>query len=165
MKTITVRSGQTLFLPILFLSMVLLLCGTLSASAQSIYTDEKGVAIKGYDAVAYFTDSKPLEGKSEFAHEWMGAKWHFASAEHRDLFKAAPEKYAPQYGGFCAFGVCKKNAKFSTDPTAWKIIEGKLYLNYNKQTQDAWAKDLLPGTITNGDMNWKSLHKTNSDKK
>jgi YHS domain-containing protein len=160
MKTTTFRFGQTLLLPVL-----LLLCDMLSASAQSIYADDKGVAIKGYDAVAYFTDSKPVQGKSDFAQEWMGAKWHFASAEHRDMFKAAPEKYAPQYGGFCAFGVCKKNAKFPTDPTAWKIIEGKLYLNYNKQTQDTWAKDLLPGTITNGDINWKNLDKANSDKK
>jgi YHS domain-containing protein len=160
MKTMTVRFGQALLLGVL-----LLLCGAFSASSQTIYADDKGVAIKGYDAVAYFTDSKPVEGKSDIAYKWKGAKWHFISAEHRDMFKADPEKYAPQYGGFCAFGVCKKNAKFPTDPTAWKIIEGKLYLNYNQQTQDAWTKSLLPGTITNGDVNWQSLNKTTSDNK
>jgi hypothetical protein len=87
----------------------------------------------------------------------MGVKWHFASAEHRDLFKGAPEKYAPQYGGFCAYGVCMKNAKFHTDPTAWKIVEGKLYLNANKKTQDAWTSDSLSTTIRKGDANWKTL--------
>ncbi len=125
--------------------------------AQSVFADEKGLAIKGYDPVAYFTENKPMQGKAEFVHEWGGAKWNFASAEHRDAFKAAPEKYAPQYGGFCAFGVCMKNSKFPTDPTAWKVVEGKLYLNYNKQTQDAWTKDPLPTTITKGDANWKTL--------
>ncbi len=125
--------------------------------AQSVFADDKGLAIKGYDPVAYFTDNKPMQGKVEFVHEWAGAKWNFASAEHRDAFKAAPEKYAPQYGGFCAFGVCMKNAKFPTDPTAWKVVEGKLYLNYNKQTQDAWAQDPLPATISKGDANWKTL--------
>ena len=125
--------------------------------AQSVFTDEKGLAIKGYDPVAYFTDNKAMQGRAEFTHQWSGVTWNFISAEHRDAFKAAPEKYAPQYGGFCAFGVCMKNAKFPTDPTAWKIVEGKLYLNYNKQTQDAWTKDPLPATISKGDANWKTL--------
>lgn len=134
-------------------------------TAQVVYADDKGVAIKGYDVVAYFTDGKPLQGKSEFAHKWMDAEWYFTNAEHRDLFKNAPEKYAPQYGGFCAYGVCVKNAKFPTDPAAWKIVEGRLYLNYNKPTQEAWTKDPLAQTITKGDMNWKTLRSTNTGKK
>lgn len=129
-----------------------------SVMAQAVFADSKGVAIKGFDAVAYFTDTKPAQGKEEFSHEWNGAKWYFSSAEHRDLFKSAPEKYAPQYGGYCAFGVCVKKAKFPTDPkTAWKIVEGKLYLNYNTETQTVWEKGTLKETIDNGDKNWKTL--------
>lgn len=125
-------------------------------SQTSYSVDKTGVAVKGYDVVAYFLDSKPMQGKAEFTHEWMGAKWHFASAEHLAAFKSAPEKYAPEYGGYCSYGVCMKNAKYETDPTAWKIVEGKLYLNYNKDTEAMWAKEGSKA-ISKGNENWKSL--------
>lgn len=126
--------------------------------AQAVYTDANGIAIKGFDAVAYFTDMKPVQGNKEFLHQWNGATWYFVSADHRDMFKASPEKYAPQYGGYCAYGVCMKKAKFSTDPkTAWKIVDGKLYLNYNVETQTVWERGTLKETIENGDKNWKTL--------
>ena len=114
-----------------------------------------GVAIEGTDPVAYFTDGKPVEGSSEFEHEWMGATWRFASAEHRDRFAAEPEKYAPQYGGYCAWAVAQGyTAKI--DPEAWKVVDGKLYLNYSKDVQAQWQSD-VPGNIAKGDANWPAI--------
>lgn len=120
---------------------------------HTYFTDKTNTAIKGYDVVAYFTDGKPLAGNPEFTHEWKGAKWQFVSAEHRDAFKAAPEKYAPEYGGYCAWGMTK-GYKASTEPSAWKIVNGKLYLNYNNDVQQAWAKD-IPGMIRAADAEWQ----------
>lgn len=114
-----------------------------------------GVAIKGYDPVAYFTDAKPVSGKSEFSFEWMGATWRFASAAHRDTFKAAPEKYAPQYGGYCAWAVSEGHTA-GIDPAAWKIVNGKLYLNYSLEIQKKWEGD-VPGNIAKADINWPKL--------
>ena len=102
-----------------------------------------GNAIKGYDVVAYFTDGKPVEGSGDHEFEWNGATWRFASAQHRNLFAKDPAKYAPQYGGFCAFGVSRGYA-VGIDPAAWKIVDGKLYLNYNRDVQTEWVKD-IPG--------------------
>ena len=114
-------------------------------------------ALHGYDPVAYFADSKPVEGLPEFELEWMGAKWRFASAEHRDLFKAQPEKYAPQYGGYCAFAVAKSKL-VDIDPAAWSIIDGKLYLNYDLDIQKQWKADAA-GFIAKADKNWPTLVK------
>jgi len=114
-------------------------------------------AIHGYDPVAYFTDGKPVEGKSEFAFEWMGAKWLFATAAHRDAFKAAPEKYAPKYGGYCAYAVSQGHVA-DIDPSAWSIVDGKLYLNYDKDIQKKWQAD-VPGYIKKADKNWPDVVK------
>jgi len=114
-----------------------------------------GTAIEGYDPVAYFAEGRPVEGKSEFAHDWMDATWYFASAEHRDLFAADPEKYAPQYGGYCAWAAAQGyTAKI--DPEAWKIVDDRLYLNYSKDVQAQWAQD-IPGNIAKGDANWPQI--------
>ena len=113
------------------------------------------VAIHGYDAVAYFADAKPVEGSIDFTHEWKGAKWRFATAAHRDLFAKDPEKYAPQYGGYCAFGVSRGYA-VGIDPEAWAVINGKLYLNYDKKVQKAWLENPA-GYITKADANWPRL--------
>lgn len=114
-----------------------------------------GTAIEGYDPVAYFTDGAPVEGEGEFEHEWMGATWYFASAENRDLFVADPEKYAPQYGGYCAYAV-SQGATASIDPEAWRIEDGKLYLNLNKDIQAIWQQD-VPGYIAKADGNWPTI--------
>jgi YHS domain-containing protein len=114
-----------------------------------------GTAIEGYDAVAYFLDGKPVEGSREHQVEWNGATWRFASAAHRELFAKEPRKYAPQYGGFCAFGVSRGYA-VGIDPAAWKIVGGKLYLNYNKDVQAEWVKD-IPGHIRKADANWPKI--------
>ncbi len=113
------------------------------------------VAIEGYDPVAYFTDSKPVEGKSDFSYEWQGASWHFASAEHRDLFAKEPEKYAPQYGGYCAYAV-SQGSTAGIDPEAWTVHEGKLYLNYDKKIQAKWTADMA-SYIDKADANWPKM--------
>jgi len=116
-----------------------------------------GVAIKGYDPVAYFTDAKPVKGESDYSFEWNGARWQFASAAHRDAFKAAPEKFAPQHGGYCAWAVSQGHTA-SIDPAAWKIVNAKLYLNYSADVQKKWATD-IPGNIAKADENWPKLLK------
>ena len=97
-----------------------------------------GVAIMGYDPVAYFTDSKPVQGSEEFSYDWLGTPWYFASREHRELFKSEPVKYAPQFGGYCAGEVSGNGITINIDPEAWRIIDGKLYLSYNKPTAAEW---------------------------
>ncbi len=116
-----------------------------------------GLAIRGYDPVAYFTEGKPVAGDPRFTHEWRGAKWRFATAANRDAFKADPAKYAPQYGGYCAFGTAQGYA-VPTDPHAWRIVDGKLYLNYNIQVRERWQSD-IPGFITRADENWPAVLK------
>nr|WP_086939811.1 YHS domain-containing (seleno)protein [Thaumasiovibrio occultus] len=124
---------------------------------EPVYSDYFGYgkAIKGYDPVAYFTQGKPVEGSSDYQYEWMGADWQFASAEHRDLFVANPEKYAPQYGGYCAWAV-SEGYTAAIDPNAWYIYQDKLYLNYSRSVQNTWQRD-VPGNIARGDQNWPKL--------
>jgi YHS domain-containing protein len=107
--------------------------------------EPSGVAVRGYDTVAYFTQGKPTEGKEAFETEWRGAKWRFASQEHLDLFVTNPDKYAPQYGGYCAYGVAVGNL-VKIEPDLWDIIDGKLYLNYDEDLQEKWRVD-IPGYI------------------
>jgi YHS domain-containing protein len=132
------------------------LVAVVARAEKPVYTTFFGVAIKGYDPVAYFTEGKPVKGDSKFAYEWNGAKWHFANAAHRDAFQAAPEKYAPQFGGYCAWAV-SRNYTASTDPlNAWKIVDGKLYLNYDRDVQKTWEEDIR-GNIAKADGNWPKL--------
>lgn len=145
-------------LPLLRLLLAAACLAPLAARAEKpVNATLFGVAIKGYDPVAYFADAKPVAGKSEFAHEWMGATWRFANAANRDAFKAAPEKYAPQYGGYCAWAVSRGDTA-GIDPAAWKIVNGKLYLNYNLEIQKKWETD-IPGHIAKADTNWPKLLK------
>ena len=120
----------------------------------AIYT-EGGIAIDGTDPVAYFTDNAPVPGSSEFTYEWGGATWQFSSAENRDLFVSNPEAYAPQYGGHCAWAVAQGYIA-PTEPDAWSIVDGKLYLNYNRSIQSRWERD-IPGNIVKGDSNWPEV--------
>lgn len=117
-------------------------CGLIPSQAESsinaVNADESRLAIKGYDPVAYFTDAKPVLGSSQFTAEHLGATYYFSSAPHQSLFEGDPNKYAPQYGGYCAFGVSKEY-KFDIDPEAWAVVDDKLYLNLNKKVQDRWV--------------------------
>lgn len=124
----------------------------------SAFFEKEGVAIRGYDPVAYFTDGGPRKGSAEFTSIYKGSTFRFASASNRDAFAANPGKYAPQYDGYCAYGVTG-GYKAATDPTAWKIVDGKLYLNYNKQVQDKWSGD-IPGYLKVSEAKWPAVEKT-----
>ena len=114
----------------------LLLCAAAAFAdkADAIYKNGSGLAIRGYDPVAYFTDQRPVKGLPQFNYSWMGATWLFATAANRDQFSADPARYAPQYGGYCSYAVSKGHTA-SIDPEAWRIVDGKLYLNYSKGVQ------------------------------
>lgn len=127
-------------------------------AASPVNTDFFGTAVEGTDVVAYFTQGEAVPGSREFTHEWRGATWRFASAEHRDLFVADPERYAPQYGGYCAYAV-SQGATAGIDPEAWTIHDGRLYLNLNESIQKRWEKD-IPGFIAKADANWPTLSGT-----
>jgi hypothetical protein len=114
-----------------------------------------GIAIEGYDTVAYFTKGRPMKGSKEIAHKWLGTPWHFANAKHRDLFAADPLKYAPQFGGYCADGVAYGQNTANIDPEAWRIIDGKLYLNYDKGS--AVELEETPGQISKAEANWLKI--------
>ena len=126
-----------------------------TAASTSMNVDAKGVAIHGYDPVAYFTDGKPVKGSPNFSHKSGDATYHFASAKHRELFAKEPAKYAPQFGGYCAMGTAM-GKKFDVDPTAWRIVDGKLYLNLNKDVQEKWLSD-VSGHLKKADANWPEI--------
>ncbi len=134
--------------------MLLGTCTGLLAQTNEIFVKDNA-AIGGYDAVAYFTDSKPVKGTTEFSVEYKGATWLFASRENADHFRADPGKYEPQYGGYCAFG-CSRGYKARTSPDAWTIVNGKLYLNYNTDVRETWNKD-RENYIRKADDNWSAV--------
>jgi YHS domain-containing protein len=112
----------------------------LPAQTRSTFNSNRGVALDGYDVVAYFVDGRPMKGNPAFNHAWQGTTWRFVSAANRDAFAAEPERYAPQFGGYCAYGVSRGYA-VDIDPAAWSIVEGRLYLNYSKSVQRTWEGD------------------------
>ncbi len=114
----------------------------------------KGVALGGYDATSYFS-GKPVEGDPAITQTWQGVTWRFATPANRDLFAAAPEKYAPQYGGHCAFAAAK-GALASGDPLAWTVHKDKLYINYSPDIRTTWSED-IEGYVKKADKNWPGL--------
>jgi len=131
-------------------SFVLLLTGFGGiAFGQSLAED---IAIKGYDTVAYFTAGKALQGNKSFTFQWHGMTWYFLTKENKDLFATSPEKYAPQYDGYCAWAMTESR-KAKTDPEVWTIVEGKLYLNCSRTAYEKWSRD-IPGNIKKADTNW-----------
>ncbi|MFK7993329.1 MAG: YHS domain-containing (seleno)protein [Granulosicoccus sp.] len=117
-----------------------------------------GIAIRGYDTVAYFTQGAPVEGLASISTVWEGATWQFSSQEHLALFEAEPTKYAPQYGGYCAYGVAK-DGLVKIEPENWTILDDKLYLNYDDKVQRLWEKD-IPGFISTADGKFEALLKS-----
>ena len=139
----------------------LLAAGVLATTALSAqaainpYFSTAEGAIKGYDPVAYFTEGKAVKGDRQFSFTWQNSEWHFASEANMKAFQAEPEKYAPQFGGYCAYGVSQGYAP-ATDPTAYTIADGKLYLNYNHKVSDKWNGD-RDAYIVQGKQNWPAL--------
>jgi YHS domain-containing protein len=138
----------------LLAAVAVLFMAPVAARAGEI-NDLDGAAIKGYDPVAYFTQGKPVPGSEQFVLRHKGATFRFASAANRDAFAAAPERYAPQYGGFCAYGT-SRGYKADIDPAAYTVVDGKLYLNYSKSVQTTWNQDRA-GYIAKADANWPSV--------
>jgi YHS domain-containing protein len=132
-----------------------LVAATASLSAQRINTDRGRLAVKGYDVVAYFVDGRAVEGTQAFEHEVGGARYRFASAANRDRFASDPQRYVPQYGGFCAWAV-SRGYTADTDPLAWKIVDGRLFLNYDRRVQRTWEGD-VSGNVKKADGNWPAL--------
>jgi YHS domain-containing protein len=141
-------------------SAVALLWAAVPAPAQAaedpVYTGTlSNLAVDGFDPVAYFKAGKPVEGSSQFEYSWNGADWRFASAENLAAFKADPTAFAPQYGGYCAWAV-SQGYTASADPQRWRIVDGKLYLNYSKDVQAKWEQD-IPGFIAKANANWPKV--------
>ena len=137
------------------ITFVLLVAGFgVSAAGQAPASD---VAIKGYDTVAYFKEGKALRGSESFTFQWHGMTWYFLSRENRDLFAGSPEKYAPQYDGWCAWAMTESRLAI-TDPEVWKIVNGKLYLNCSREAYGKWSSD-IPGNIKKADQNWLMLRR------
>ncbi|MEN9223873.1 MAG: YHS domain-containing (seleno)protein [Thermostichus sp. HHBFW_bins_43] len=119
------------------------------------FFETDGLALRGYDPVAYFIEAKPVQGSLEHEWEWGGVTWRFAHADNLERFQNNPERFAPQYGGFCAWAVAN-NYLYPVDPFAWKIVDDKLYLNANQRVQRNWERD-IPGFIEKADLNWPGL--------
>ena len=128
------------------------------ASVAGEFNESNGVAIKGYDPVAFFKENKPVRGKDDLRFEYKGSTFVFANADNRAAFAADPEKYAPQYGGYCAFGTAR-GYKADIDPSTFTVIDGRLYLNYNTQVQREWAAD-TNRFIRQANERWPTVSKT-----
>lgn len=135
-------------------AIVLFTSAQVKAQKEQVFTDQSK-AIRGYDPVAYFKEGKPVKGNEEYNFSWNDANWLFSSKENLDSFSRNPEKYAPQYGGYCAYGLSEGH-KAPTDPNAWTIIDGKLYFNYNLKVKEMWIKDTRH-RIEIADKNWPEL--------
>lgn len=125
--------------------------------AAGEFFERNGLTIDGYDPVAYFEEQRPVKGRSEFRTEFRGSIFQFTSAVHREAFAADPEKFSPQYGGYCAYGTAK-GYKAKIDPEAFTVVQGKLYLNYSDAVQTRWLSD-IPGYIEKADANWPEVQK------
>lgn len=133
----------------------LLSAATIARAAEPSVFQENGLAIGGTDPVAYFTQSEPVPGSAEFSHDWMGATWTFATAENRDVFIADPDRYAPEFGGYCAFAA-SRGYLAPTIPEAWSIVDDRLYLNATRGVRRRWLRE-LPDVIAQGEANWPGI--------
>ena len=129
-----------------------------ASPAPSVSATEQGVAIGGYDAVGYFTEGRPVPGSTAFTLRWNGATWRFASAASRARFERNPEAYAPAFGGYCAWAI-SQNYLAPGDPLVWRIVDGRLYLNFNQRAKMLWEADMA-GAIARGNANWPTVLST-----
>ena len=127
----------------------------LAAQSKVYINSVTGIAINGYDPVAYFIEGRPVEGSDKYSTSWNGATWHFSSAANKIKFAAMPEKFAPQYGGYCAFAV-SYGSTATTVPEAWSVVDGKLYLNNSLGVRSRWNTD-QSGYISKANQNWPKV--------
>lgn len=135
--------------------LLITLAAASQSAAQAVNLDKSGLALYGYDAVAYQTENAARKGSPEFVATHAGGTYRFATAANRDAFVAEPEKYLPAYGGYCAYGV-SRGYKVKVDPEAYRVVDGTLYLNYDKDVQKKWLAD-IPGFIAKANRNWSEL--------
>ncbi|AQP35261.1 MULTISPECIES: YHS domain-containing (seleno)protein [Vibrio] len=141
------------------LGLLLLFVSSVSLAEDEIYTSFlSNKALSGYDTVAYFTKGEPVKGSSDFSTLYKNAQWYFSSKENLELFLNNPNQYAPQYGGYCAWAVSEKNDFAPGDPNQWAIVDGKLYLNYDKKIKTLWDANQAVH-IQQADKNWPNLIK------
>jgi YHS domain-containing protein len=149
-------SVRTLQLSIIAAALAVVVTGGSAAGTKPPFNqNSRGLALHGYDPVAYFDAQRPVKGHAQFEHRWNGATWRFASPESRAKFAAAPETYAPQFGGYCAWAV-SRGYTADIDPDAWRIVDGRLYLNYSRSVQRTWERD-IPGNIARARDNWPAV--------
>ena len=141
-----------------FISIIAILMALVFGNA-SANNEVSAPVMGGYDPVSYFDSNEPLRGDGHYAVTYNGGTYLFAKKTNKQKFEANPEKYAPQFGGYCAFGVAV-GKKFHSDPTIWKVVDGKLYLNLNKDIQNKWNKN-INGFIAKADTNWKNIEHKN----
>lgn len=141
-----------------FLAVLLAACGakTYHSLSESVSKTADGLAIEGYDAVAYQTAESAFRGNPQYEFVWKGAKWLFVSKENQERFESDPEKYAPQYGGYCAWSV-SRNEVMKADPQVWKIVDGKLYLIQSNMVKEVWEKS-QPELIKKSNENWIKMN-------
>jgi YHS domain-containing protein len=142
----------------LILMAVLLSAGLQSAAQSTTINHQNGIALEGYDVVAFFTDSMAVKGNANNAYTWQGVQWHFASQAHREAFAMNPERYAPSFGGFCAYGTAR-GYKAPTQIETWTIHEGRLFLNYSLKVKSLWLKE-MQGYIEKANEQWPAIKDT-----
>ena len=133
---------------------ICLLATALHAQQSAVFSTN-GKAIKGYDPVAFFKESKAMKGSDSLHYQWNNATWLFASKDNMQAFESNPEAYAPQYGGYCAYGTAEGH-KAPTETETWTIANGKLYFNYNKKVKEYWMKDQA-ALIEKADVQWPKI--------
>ncbi len=141
---------------LLILAMTLLSAAAVNAQKPEIFSTD-GKAIKGYDPVAFFKQSIPVKGADSLSYNWKGAQWVFSSKENLENFKANPEQFCPQYGGYCAYGTASGH-KSPTQTDTWTIVDNKLYFNYNGKVKEMWVKD-QKALIEKADQQWPEVKK------
>jgi len=149
MKSLSLYDGILVYFP--FALLLLTGPGVIAAGESPA----GGAAIKKYDPVAYFKAGKALKGSESFIFQWHNMTWYFITGENMELFASSPEKYAPQYDGYCAWAMTEAR-KAQTDPEVWKIVDGKLYLNCSETAYKKWSRD-IPGNIKKADENWLKI--------
>lgn len=138
------------------ISIVIVLLSAMSGFAKdALNVDEKGLALQGYDPVAYFTENKPVKGSTEFTAAYKGATYHFASAEHKAAFEKDPAKYEPQFGGFCGYAA-SINKLAPIQPEFFQVLNGRLVLQHNEKAWTLWHED-VEGNLKKADANWPTL--------